>query len=165
MPLKVGPHIRIIVCDICLTGIFTTWKRKVNIEQVFEQSSNKLRRIPSISNTNRKFGRETGKIETDGQLKDVKAGEKMVTYIWGEISLIRKGLEGVRPQRCECRLVSCGDPICCCEVGWALGQPWGKNWCQGRQHISPLTLTQHWKKRWKHWKKRIGNIWAGWILI
>ena len=79
MPLKVGPHIRIIVGDICLTGIFTTWKRKVNIEQVFEQSSNKLRRIPSISNTNRKFGRETGKIETDGQLKDVKAGEKMVT--------------------------------------------------------------------------------------
>ena len=125
MPLKVGPHIRIIVCDICLTGIFTTWKRKVNIEQVFEQSSNKLRRIPSISNTNRKFGRETGKIETDGQLKDVKAGEKMVTYIWGEISLIRKGLEGVRPQRCECRLVSCGDPISCCGVGWGghLGSP------------------------------------------
>ena len=45
--------------------------------------------------------------------------KRWVTCIcsWGEISLIRKGLEGVRPQRCECRLVSCGDPIGCCEVG------------------------------------------------
>ena len=49
----------------------------MSIEQVFEQSSNKLRRIPPISNTNRKFGRDTGKIKTVGQFKDVKAGEKM----------------------------------------------------------------------------------------